>query len=170
MEDDLVIEPIEKLGFECFLRFTEDFLFNDSVVLFLDGGTEAHGAAFTNEFGSDIRGHNDNGVSKIDFAGKAIGDLAVLENLQENVPDIGMGFFDFIEKDNAVGAATDFFGELTALFVTNVSWGGTDKAGDIKLLHVFGHIELNEGILFAEDFFGEGFGQVGFADAGWAKE
>ncbi len=158
MEDDLVIEPIEKLGFEGFLRFTEDFLFNDGVVLFLDGGTEAHGAAFTNEFGSDIGGHNDNGVSKINFAGKAIGDLAILENLQENVPDIGMGFFDFVKKDDAVRTTADFFGELTTLFVADVSWGGTDEAGDIKLLHVFGHIELDEGIFLAEDFFGEGFG------------
>ena len=158
MEDDLVIEPIEKLGFEGFLCFTEDFLFNDGIVLFLDGGTEAHGAAFTNEFGSDVGGHNDNGVSEIDFASKAIGDLAILENLQENVPDIGVGFFDFIKKDDAVGATADFFGELAALFVADVSWGGTDKAGDIKLFHVFGHVELNKGIFLAEDFFGEGFG------------
>ena len=170
MEDDLIIEPIKELGFEGFLRFTEDFLFDDGVVLFLDGGTEAHGAAFANEFGADIGGHNDDGVSEIDFAGKAIGDLTVLENLQEYVPDIRMGFFDFIEKDDAVGAAADFFGELATLFVADVAWRRADEAGDVKLLHVFGHIELDEGILFPEDLFGEGFGQVGFADAGWTEE
>ena len=170
MEDDLIIEPIEELGFKGFLRLAKNLLFDDGVVLFLNGSTESHGAAFANEFGADIGGHNDDGVSEIDFAGKAIGDLTVLENLQEYVPDIRMGFFDFIEKDDAVGAAADFFGELAALFVADVTWRRADEAGDVELLHVLGHIELDEGIFLAEDLFGEGFGQVGFADARWTEE
>ena len=81
MEDDLIIEPIKELGFKGFLRLAKNLFFNDGVVLFLDGGTKAHGAAFANEFGPDIGGHDDDGVSEIDFTGKAIGDLTVFENL-----------------------------------------------------------------------------------------
>ena len=81
-----------------------------------------------------------------------------------------MGFFDFIKKNDAVGATADFFGELAALFVADVAWRGANEAGDVKLLHVLGHIELDEGIFFPEDLFREGFGQVGFADAGWTEE
>jgi hypothetical protein len=50
-----------------------------------------------------VRCHDDNRVSEIDLLAKAI---ALFQNLEQQMHDIGMSLFDLIEQDNGVRAAS----------------------------------------------------------------
>ena len=81
-----------------------------------------------------------------------------------------MGFFHLVEKDDAVGLAPDFFAELSALLVADVSGRGTDQAGDRVLLHVFRHVEADDCALVVEEKFRERLRKLGLADTGRAEK
>ena len=61
-------------------------------------------------------------VLEIDSSALAIGKTAVVQNLQQGIEDIVMGFFDFIEEHHGVGPAADRFGQLASLVITDVAW------------------------------------------------
>ena len=81
-----------------------------------------------------------------------------------------MRLLDFVEEHDRVGTAADLLGELAAFFVADVARRRADQARDRMLLHVFGHVDAQQGALVVEEKFGEGAGEFGFADAGWAEE
>ena len=84
---------------------------------------------------AQVGGHDDDAVAEVDGAALAVGEATVVEQLQEDVEDLGVGFFDFVEEHHAVGAAADGFGELTALVVADVTGRGADQPADGVLLH-----------------------------------
>ena len=57
--------------------------------------------------------------------------------MQEDVEDIRMGLFDFIEEDDAVGTAANGFGELTAFVIADVSRRRPNQARYGMFFHVF---------------------------------
>ena len=81
-----------------------------------------------------------------------------------------MGLLDFVEEHDGIRLTTDRFGELATFVVTHVTRRRTDEAGDRELLHVLGHIDLNDRLLFAEHTFGQRAGEERLADAGGAEE
>ena len=80
-------------------------------------------------------------------AADVIGQPAFLHDLQQHVPDVGVGLLDFVEQDHAVGPAANLLGELAAFFVADVARRRTDQPADVVLLHVFGHVDLHQGVL-----------------------
>ena len=48
---------------------------------------------------ADVRRHDDHRVAKIDGAALAVGETAVVENLQQDVEDVRMRLFDFVEAE-----------------------------------------------------------------------
>jgi hypothetical protein len=42
------------------------------------------------------------------------------------VHHIWVGFFNFIEKDERVGIATNLFSQLTSFIIAYIAWRGTD--------------------------------------------
>jgi hypothetical protein len=36
--------------------------------------------------------------------------------------------------------------------------------------HIFGHIDLDQGIFIAEQKLGQGLGELGLTDSGWSKK
>ena len=171
VEDDEIIETVDEFGFEDPFGLAEDFVFHDiiSLIVFVGGG-EAHHAGFFDEFRADVGSHDDDGVAEVDFPGERIGNFSFFENLQEEVHDIGVGLFDFVEKNHAVGATPNRFTELAAFFVADVAGRRTDQTASGKFLHVLGHIDLDEGIAIAEHELCKGLSEKGFADACWAEE
>ena len=119
---------------------------------------------------ADVGGHDDDGVLEVDGAALAVGQAAVVEDLQQDVEDVGVGLFDFVEKDDAVGPAADGFGELAAFLEADVAGRRADQAGDGVLLLVLGHVDADHGVLVVEEKLGERARQFGFADAGGAQE
>ena len=77
---------------------------------------------------TDVGRHDDDGVLEVDFATEAVGELAVVEHLQEQVEHVGVGLLDFVQKHDGVGLAAHFFGELTAFFVAYIAWRRSDEA------------------------------------------
>ena len=78
-----------------------------------------------------------------------------------------MGFFDFIKQHNRVGASTDLLGQLPPFFKSHISRRSTNQSADIVLLHVFAHVDLDQGILITKHEFRQGFRGQCFSDTGW---
>ena len=74
-----------------------------------------------------VRRHDQHGVGEVDRAALAVGEPAVLEHLQQDVEDVGVGLFDLVEEHHRVGPAAHRLGELAALLVADVAGRGADQ-------------------------------------------
>ena len=81
-----------------------------------------------------------------------------------------MRLLDLVEEHDGVGPAAHALGELAALVVADVSRGRADEARDLVALGVFGHVDLDERLLVAEDLRGERAREERLADAGRTEE
>jgi len=159
VEDDDFVDAVEEFGAEVAAEG-----FEDAAVAFF------FWQVFHDELAAEVRGHDDDGVLEIDGVALSVGDAAIVEHLEEDVEDVGVGFFDFVEQDDAVRLAADGFAELAALFVSDVAGRCPDEAGHGVFFHVFAHVESDDGSFVVEEEFGEGFGEFGFSDAGGSEE
>ncbi len=100
VEDDGLVDSVEEFGFEEFLEFGLDFEFESGFFT----------REFENVLAADIGGEDDDGVFEIYLASFGVGEVAFVEDLEEDVEDLGMGFFDFVKEDDAVWALADAFG------------------------------------------------------------
>ena len=73
--------------------------------------------------------HDQHGVGEIDRPALAVGQAAVVEHLQQDVEDVGVGLFDLVEQHDRVGAPADGLGQLAALLVAHVAGRGADEPG-----------------------------------------
>ena len=110
------------------------------------------------------------GIAEIRFTPHGIGELPILQDLQQDVLDIRVGFFDLIKQDHAVGAAAHSLGKLPALIMAQIARRGTQQPGSGVLLLIFRHIKLEQGLFAAEPADGQRPGKSCFANAGGAKE
>ena len=86
--------------------------------------------------------------------------MALVEYLQKDVVDIRMCLFNFVQQYHGIGLSAYFFGKLSAFFVTYISRRRSDKSGDGEFLHVFTHVEADNGFLCVKQFNCQGFCQV----------
>ena len=93
-----------------------------------------------------------------------IGQAAVVQDLQHDVEDVVVSFFDFVEQDHRVRAPAHGFSELPAFFVADVARRRADQPRDRVLLLVFGHVDADHGVFVVEQEVGEGAGELGFTD------
>ena len=131
---------------------------------------EAERVALADKLGADVRCHDDDAVAEIHPPPLGVGQMAVIEYLQQDVEDIRVRLFDFVEQDEAVGLAPHGLGELSALFIADVSGGRAYQARDGEFLHELGHVDADERVLTAEHELGQRSGQLGLADAGRPQE
>ena len=92
----------------------------------------------------------------------AVGDAAVVHELEEDGEDFLGGFFDLVEEEDGEGTAAEGFGQLAAGVVSDVAGRGADHAAEGVALLVFGHVEADHGFGVVEEEFGKGFGEEGF--------
>ena len=119
---------------------------------------------------ADVRGHDDHGVAEVDRAALAVGQPAVVEQLQEDVEDLRVRLLDLVEQDDGVRAAPHGLGELAALLVADVAGRRADEPRDRVPLLVLGHVEPHHRALVVEHELGERAGELGLADAGRPEE
>ena len=165
-EHDELIQPPHQLGPEPLLGFL-----NGLGRLLLEHGFAARckaqrGALPGQKACPQVGGEQDDGIAEIGLAAHGIGELAVLQDLQQDILDIRVGLFNLVKEHHAVRAAADGFGELTALIVAKVARGRAQQAGRGVLLLILRHIELEQGFLAAEPAGGKGLGEGGLAHAG----
>ena len=75
---------------------------------------------------AQVTGHDNQGVLKVHAAALAIGQAAIVQNLQQHIEHIRMGLFDFVQQDDAVGVTAYSLGQLTALIIAHIAWRGAD--------------------------------------------
>ena len=114
-----------------------------------------------------IGGHDQDHVPEIDLLAVGIGQGAVIHHLQEDVVDILVRLFDFIEQDDRVLVLIDGVGQLAALVMADIARRRADQAADRMTLHIFAHVEAQK--LDAQGR-GELARRLGLAHAGRAGE
>ena len=73
-----------------------------------------------------------------------VGESAFLHDLKQHVEHIGVCLLDLVEQDDRVRLAADLLGELAALLVADVPGGRTDESAHVVLLHVLGHVQVDQ--------------------------
>ena len=163
VEDDLV-QTVEELGAEGALEQLIHLLPG------LLGDLSVLADAIQQELAAQVGGEDDDGVLKVHGASLAVGDPAVVQDLQQHVEHVGVGLLHLVKEDDGVGLAAHRLGELAALLVAHISGRGTDQAGDGEFLHVFAHVDAHQILFAVKQGLGQGFGQLGLAHAGGTQE
>ena len=164
LEEDDLVKAIEKFRTE----MAAQFALNEIPRLFADLAVDAD--TFEQILAAEVRGHDQNGVLEINGAPLGIGDAPVVEDLQQHVEHVWMGFLNFVKKDDGIWLATHGFGELAAFFVADVSWRRADQTADGIFLHVLAHIDAHHVVFVVKKGFGEGFGQLCLTNASRTEE
>ena len=120
--------------------------------------------------GADVAGHDDDRVAEVDPAALRIGQVAVLQDLEEDVEDLRVRLLDLVEQDHAVALAAHRLGQLAALVEADVAGRRADEPRHVVALHELAHVDLDERVLAAEHELGERPRQLGLADPGGPHE
>src|SRR6185312_10272334 len=112
VEDHRVVDPVEELGLEGGRQHLFDRRADPLVDLVAD-----------DPVGADVRGHDQHRVGEADRAALAVGEPAVVHDLQEGVEDVRVRLLDLVEEDHRVRPAADRLGQLAALLVADVAGG-----------------------------------------------
>src|SRR4029079_14962598 len=99
-----------------------------------------------------------------------IREVPVLQDLEEDVEDLGVGLLDLVEQDHAVVLAAPRLGELPPPAEADVAGRGPDEPRHVVALHELAHVDLDERVLAAEHELGERLRQLRLPDAGRAEE
>src|SRR5687768_1278323 len=119
---------------------------------------------------AQVRGHRDHRVAEIHDAALAVGQPAVVEQLQHHVENFGMRLLNFVEQHHGVRAAAHGFGQLAGLVVADISGRRADHARHGVLLLVFRHVDANQRMLVVKQELRERARKLRLAHAGRAEE
>ena len=117
-----------------------------------------------------VRGHDHDGVAEVHRPPVAVREAAVVEHLEERVPDVGVRLLDLVEQHDRVRAPPHRLGELAALLEADVAGRRADEPRHRVLLHVLGHVDPHHGPLVVEQELGERPRELRLADAGRPEE
>src|SRR5947209_11065845 len=175
MEDDDLIDTIEELRLEGVLQFAQYLAFHALILVlvgfvFVLGLFEANGGFFIQESCANIRCHDYNSVTEVNRASLGVSQLAIFKDLQQHVEDIRVSLFDFVEQDHTIGFTAYRLGELTTLFITDISWRGTNEAGSRVAFHKFRHVNFYQCVFATEHEFRKRFSKLCLTDARWSHE
>ena len=119
---------------------------------------------------AEIRGHDHDGVLEVDRAALRIGEAAVVEDLEEDVEDVGVRLLDLVEEEHGIRVPADLLGELASLLVAHVAGRRADEARDGVALLELAHVEAHHQGLVAEERLREGTRELRLAHTGRPEE
>ena len=160
VEHDDVVQTVQELRLEVHV---------DSVHHGLFLGVGVH-VLVHEELRAEVRGHNQDRVLEVHGPSLAIGQATIVKYLQQHVEDLRVGLLDLVEQHHGIRATAHGLGQLAALLVAHVARRRANQARDRSLLHVFGHVDADHGLLVVEQEVGERLGQFGLAHTGGAEE
>ena len=73
--------------------------------------------------------------------------LTVVQDLEQNVENILMGFFDLVQEHHRIGTPAHRFGQLASLFVADVTGRRSNETAYGVFLHKLAHVETYHGAL-----------------------
>ncbi len=117
-----------------------------------------------------VGGHDDDRVAEIHRPALVVGKAPVVQYLEQDVEDVGVGLLDLVEQHHRVGFAADRFGELAPFVVADVSGRRSDEPRYGVSLLVFAHVDAREHVLVVEEELRQCFRKFGFAHARSAEE
>src|SRR5690606_6590833 len=123
IEQNNIIHPIQEFRSKSLFQGVFNYSFLNLSFLRLSGlSAESDSCSEIGELsGTDIGSHNHDRIPEINSSSKTVGKLAIIECLQQQVENVRMRFFDFVQQNNRVGVSPDFFCQLTTFFITDVS-------------------------------------------------
>ena len=89
----------------------------------------------------------------------------MIHDLQQNIEQIRMRFFDLVKKQNGMRRLINRIGQQPALVKPDIAWRRTNQARYRMAFHIFGHIKPHQ--LDAKRF-GKLARNLGFTNACWA--
>ena len=132
---------------------------------------ESHASAKVLEFAcAYVARHDDNRVLEIDATAQAVGDLSLVEHLQQQVEHVGVRFLDFVEEHYRVGVTAHLLGELSALLISHVARRRTHQARDVEFFHVLAHVDANQCVGRVEQEFCQSLGEQSLTHTSRAQE
>ena len=167
--DDFRWQIAERYGrIETVAEFWRKHLFDCFVArIFLADIVAKTDAFLSHVTGPGIGRHNQDDIAEINCLAMMIGKAAVIHDLQQNVEQVGVRLFDFIEQQYTMRALVDCIGEQSALVEADITRRSTDQAAYAVPFHIFGHIEPlkrnTQNRCQLPRYFG-------FTNAGWAAE
>ena len=162
MEHDHFVNAVQKLRQEVFGQSIHDSVMN----LFLIRLARQ----LLNRLATDIGGHDDDRVCEVYRASLAVGQTTVIKQLQENVEDVSMSFFDFVQQNHAVRIAAHGFRQSAAFFVSHITRRRADQASHAVSFHEFAHIDANHVALIIEHEMSQRLAEFCLADASRAEK
>ena len=118
---------------------------------------------------AQIGGHQNHGVTEVDFPPFAVAHKAPVEHLIEQVHHVAMRLFHFVEQHHAVRAFAYRFGQHAALTVADIARRRTFQLGNGMRFLIFRKINGDKGFFTAKQSVGQcerSFGFTGAAGAG----
>ena len=165
VEDDDLVDPVQELGPELGPERIGDLALHrlvGAVVLTASGAADG-----ADQLRPDVARQDDRCVPEVDGWALAIGQAAIVEDLEEEIEDIRVGLLDLIEEDHLVRPAADHLGQLPALLIAGRR---PDQTRDGELLHVLAHVDPSHRLVVIEQELREGARQLGLPDARRAEE
>jgi hypothetical protein len=150
VEDHHLVNAVDELGPEVTLHFADDHLAHLLVGLHAIGLAEAETGGVLDQVGADVRRHDQDDVAEVDVPAERVGQTALFHHLEQHVEDVRVRLLDLVEQNDRVGATADLLGQVAALLVADVARRRADQARGIVLLHVLGHVDLDDRVLVAE--------------------
>src|SRR3989344_1534144 len=170
IEYDGLADAVQELRPEAFAQGLGHFALVIFGILAFGAGGKAHPAGGAQILAADVRGHDDDGVLEIHGFALGVREPPVIQDLQEKVEHLRVGFLDLVEEDQGIRPVADHFRELAALLVAHVARRRSDEARGRVPLHVLRHVDAHDGLLVVEHEFRQGFGELGLAHSGRPQE
>ena len=79
--------------------------------------------------GTDVRRHDHDRAAEVDLAALRVGQLPLLQDLEQDVEDVRVRLLDLVEQEHRVRLAPHGLRELAALVVADVAGRGADEPG-----------------------------------------
>ena len=114
-----------------------------------------------------VGGHAEEGAAEVQLAPSAVGQDALIQDLQQQIVQLGMGLLDLVEEHHRRRALGEGRGQLAALLVSHVARRRAQELGVFVALREFGAIDAHE-LFLAAQFLGQCARQFGLAHPGGA--
>src|SRR5262249_21858781 len=161
-EDNDLIEPIYELRAKSLPHDPQHLVFGKDC----GAGSETDlRAAMAGR--AEIGGEDDEAVPEICDPTAGIRQPAIVENLQKQIPDIGMRFLELVKKNDSKGLFSDPLDERVGVRPIAIAAENSGRRfSRLKLAHV----ETSHAIGRTEEKLSERLGQLGFASSGRSHE
>src|SRR3989304_1681451 len=119
---------------------------------------------------ADVRGHDEDRVARVRGVPLRVGDLPLVEQLEEQVEHPAGRLFHLVQQDHRIRRGPQTLDELAPLLVADVPRRGADEPGDADLLLVLRHVQVDERALVGEEIRGDPPRHLGLPHPGGAEE